>query len=176
MTLRKMPLITTLVLISGGAVFGLTANRPAAHAAPPAKPPAPTPSPSQPAVAFADVLSGKTYPNTIKRDELAPAYHFITVIDAQGNPAQCATKGETQTFGGETFLVAYRLPDALPRPAGTTDPPQLPDARLILINMHSIEVIGGFRDTETPPPAADTPPTAGAAPMGTNTTPPGTAP
>jgi hypothetical protein len=167
-----MSLITTLTLILGGTVFALTAHRPAAHAAPPAKTPAPpvrppTPAPSQPSVTFADVLSGKTYPNTLKRDELAPAYHFITVIDAQGNPAQCATKGETQSFGGETFLVAYRLPDAPARPAGATDPPPpLPDARLILINMHSIEAIGGIRDTETPTPAAETPPQAGVAPVG----------
>lgn len=170
--MRKISVITASVALALiGTLFGLTAQRPGAQAAPPTKPTLPPLPPA--GGSMTDLLSGKLYPTTIKRDELAPTYHFVTIIDAQGNPALCATKGDMQTFGGETFLVAYRLPDAPARPAAATDPaPPLPDARLILVNMHSIEAIGGIRDTEAPP--APTPAPGTAAPTPGMTAPAGT--
>lgn len=153
---RTLFTVGAISLVLGGALLGLFSHRPSAQAAPPAK------STAKPAATtMADLLSGSLYPNTLKRDELTPAYHFIGLIDAQGKPVVCATKGEMLALGGETFLIAYLLPDAPPKAATDAAAP-LPDARLTLINMHYVQAMGGIRDT-LPIPATPPPPVTGTA-------------
>ncbi len=156
---KRLPLAAALVLTLGAGLLGLTARRPAAQAAPAAR---------AAANPMADLLSGRLYPTTLKRDALAPAYHFITLLDGQGIPAECATKGDVVQIAGETFLVAYRLFDA-PKPTLADAAPAPPDAQLTLINMHYVQAMGGIRDSPTPPsaPAPEAPTPATTATPGT---------
>lgn len=153
MTRKTLTMSLVAAALFGGLWLAATSRRPAAQAQAPARPAAGT---------LADLLSGKLYASTIQRDQLGPTYHYVSLVDAQGKAATCATRGETLTFGGETFLVTYLLPPPPPRPAGA-DATSAPDAQLTLVNMRDIQALGNIRDT--PPPAPTAPATP--APVGT---------
>ena len=137
--------LLTIALLGGafaGACFGATRLTPPAGAAP-AKvfgkeaAPAPVTGP------LADAFSGKMYPLTLPAEKLDSSYRLMTLVDVQGKPALVATRGETITAGGDTFLVCYdvALTDAKTRPpqpkAGAT-------ATLLYVNLHMIQAMGGI--------------------------------
>lgn len=134
----------TMTLLGGalaGMFLGLGATRlmPLAQAAPAKEAAVTTPA----AAPLADVLSGKTYPVTLPAEKIDSHFHIIGLVDAQGKPAQVATRGETVAVGGETFLVCYDVPvtNAQTRPpqpkAGTT-------GNLIYVNMRMVQAMGGI--------------------------------
>jgi hypothetical protein len=153
MTRKTLTTSLVLGLLGGSLWLGISVRHSAAQAAP-VKPATPTPN------SMADLLSGRLYPNTIKRSALIANYHLVSLIDAQGKPAVCATQGTLLTLGSETFLVAYLLPPPTPAPAAdaTTPPTTVPappadeDAQLTLINMRYVQALGGIHDV--PPPTA----------------------
>jgi len=120
------------------AVCGMTASRPAAHAAPAADkadlPTAPAPA------SLASLLSGKTYPLTLKADQVDAAFQMVDLVDTQGKPGTYATKGETATVGGETFLVSYFVVPAPGQSATATIPPGS-TLRLAFINMRYLQAM-----------------------------------
>jgi len=128
MNIRSVPLFLAALLLLG---LGLTmaSHRPAAQAAT-ATAPSLTPS-------LADALGGKVYPATLKAEQIDETFRMVDLVDAQGNPGTYATRGETVTLGGETFLVAYFFPV----PAHQPQPQQPPPggiAHLAYINMHYV--------------------------------------
>ena len=154
----KQKNLLTITLLGGAfavASFGATRLTPQAGAAP-AKvfgkdaAPAPVTGP------LADAFSGKTYSLTLPAEKLDASYKLIALIDVQGKPAQVATRGETITAGGDTFLVCYdvALTDAKTRPpqpkAGAT-------ATLLYVNLHMIQAMGGvipITPSDAPAPTA----------------------
>ncbi len=151
--MKQKTLLTTTLL--GGALAGMGMGLAATRLTPPVKA-APTVTAATPAVgAMADLYSGKTYPLTLKAEQIDGAYHLVALVDAQGHGSLYATRGETAAAGGETFLVCYDVPvtDAKTHPpqpqAGTT-------ANLIYINMHAVEAMGGVVPILPTPPSADT--------------------
>ena len=147
----KQKTTVTATLLGGalaGMVLGLTATRltPMAKAAP-------TPVTATAAGTAADLLEGKTYPVTLKAEQFDSTYHILALVDAQGQISRYATRGETASLGGETFLVCYDVPltDA------KTHPPQ-PQAgavgNLIYVNMRAVEAMGGIIPITAQPPAA----------------------
>lgn len=155
--MRQKNLLTIAVLggAFAGAFFGATRLTPPAGAAP-AKvfgkeaAPAPVTGP------LADAFSGRTYPLTLPAEKLDGSYRLIALVDVQGKPAQVATRGETITAGGDTFLVCYdvALTDAKTRPpqpkAGAT-------ATLLYVNLHMIQAMGGvipIAPSDAPAPTA----------------------
>ena len=138
----KQKSLLTITLLGGaltGTFLGLGATRltPIAQAAP-AKEAAATA-----AAPLADVLSGKTYPLTLPAEKIDSTYHLIGLVDAQGKPAQVATRGETTGVGGETFLVCYDVPLT----NAQTHPPQ-PKAgttgTLIYVNLRMVQAMGSI--------------------------------
>jgi len=89
------------------------------------------------------MLTGKTYPLTIKAEQFDSSYHLVGMVDAQGQASLYATRGDTVSAGGETFLVCYtvsttNVPNQPPRlKAGTV-------GILLFVNMHAIEAVGGI--------------------------------
>lgn len=152
--MKQKTIWTTMLL--GGALtamgLGLAATRltPPVKAAPGLAKPVPAVTA---AVTMADLYSGKVYPLTLKAEQIDSSYHMAALIDAQGRTGLYATRGETVSAAGETFLVCYDVPltnskthPPLPQ-AGTT-------ANLIYINLHPVEAIGGIM----PIPASDAAP------------------
>jgi len=149
--------ITTLLagaLAGMGLAVAATRLTPAALAAP-----ASVATAASPAGALAEMLAGKTYPLTLKAEQIDASYHLVGLVDAQGQSSVYATRGETLSTGGETFLVCYSVattnsPIRAPQPkAGAT-------ANLIYINMHAVEAVGGIiaiAPPETAAPAAALP-------------------
>ncbi len=133
---QNVLLVTTLL---GGVLAGagLTSLRltPTAQAAP-----APAATSTAP---LAEMLGGKTYPRTLKAEQIDSAFHLLGLIDAQGQSNLYATRGETTAVGGETFLVCYSVattnsPTRPPQPkAGAT-------ANLVFINLRAVQALGGI--------------------------------
>lgn len=149
--------IMTTMLLGGalaGMLLGLAATRltPSVKAAPPA-------AATAPAGAMADLFRGKTYPLTLKAEQIDTTYHLVALVDAQGRPSLYATRGETAAVGGETFLVCYDVPVTNAK----THPPQPKageTANLIFINMRAVQAMGGIvpiLPADTTAPAAATP-------------------
>ncbi len=139
--------LLTITLLGGalaGMFLGLGATRltPLAQAAP-AKEAAVT-VPGGPAAApLAEAFSGKTYPLTLAAEKIGSSYHLVALVDAQGKPAQVATRGETVVAGGETFLVCYNVPVT----NAQTHPPQPKagvTADLIYVNLRTVQAMGGI--------------------------------
>ena len=127
---------------------------------PPVKAAPPVAATATPAAgALADLYSGKTYPLTLKAEQIDSTYHMVALVDAQGHPSLYATRGETVGTGGETFLVCYEV-----TLTNTKAHPPLPQAGtmadLIYINLHAVEAMGDIM----PIPAPDTSPPITAAP------------
>ena len=150
---RKLLTITVLGSALAGTFLGLGATRlmPAAHAAP-VKEAAATPANAS----LADQLSGKTFPLSLPAEKIDSSYHLVGLVDAQGKPAQIATRGDTTVMGGETFLVCYDVPVT----EGKIHPPQ-PKAggtgTLIYVNLRMVQAVGGIipiEPAETAAPAA----------------------
>lgn len=155
----KQKNLLTITLLGGafaGAFFGATRLTLPAGAAPAkvfgkeaASPPVTGP--------LADAFSGKTYPLTLPAEKIDSSYRLMTLVDVQGKPAVVATRGETITAGGDTFLVCYdvALTDAKTRPpqpkAGAT-------GTLLYVNLHMIQAMGGIIPIA---PAETIAPTAG---------------
>ncbi len=157
MNRKSLNIILLAAALGGSLWLGTLAGRPTAQAQAPAKP---ITGP------LADLLSGKLYPSTLERDQLGPTYHYVSLVDAQGKAATCATRGETLIFGGETFLVTYLLPPSPPRAAGA-DATSAPDAQLTLVNMRDIQAFSNIRDTPPPAPTVPATPAPAPAPLGT---------
>ena len=137
----KQKNLLTITIFGGalaGTFLGLGATRltPIAQAAP-TKEAAPAAAP------LADVLSGKIYPLTLPAEKIDSSFHLIGLVDAQGKPAQVATRGETTGVGGETFLVCYDVPLT----NAQTHPPQ-PKAgttgTLIYVNLRMVQAMGSI--------------------------------
>jgi len=136
----KQKVILTATLL-GGVLAGacLTATRllPTVHAAPI------TASLAVSTAPLAEMLGGKTYPRTLKAEQIDSIYHLVGLIDAQGQSNLYATRGETAAVGGETFLVCYSVattnsPTSPPQPkAGAT-------ANLVFINLRAVQALGGI--------------------------------
>lgn len=128
MNIRSVPLFLAALLLLG---LGLTmaSHRPTAQAAA-ATAPSLTPS-------LADALGGKVYPVTLKAEQINGTFHMVDLVDTRGLPGTYATRGETVTLGGETFLVAYffPVPQGQPQPQ---QPPPGATAHLAYINMHYV--------------------------------------
>lgn len=143
--------LLTMTLLGGalaGTFLGLGATRltPTAQAAPAkesSKGTAATVPGGPTAAPLVDVFSGKTYPLTLPAEKIDSSYHLVGLVDAQGKPAQIATRGETLAVGGETFLVCYDV--ALTN--AQTHPPQ-PKAgatgTLIYVNLRMVQAMGGI--------------------------------
>ena len=137
--MKQNTLLATTLLGGVLAGAGLTATRltPAAHAAPIAVAPAVSAAP------MAEMLSGKTFPRTLKAEQVDSTFHLVGLIDAQGQSNLYATRGETHAVGGETFLVCYSVattnsPTRPPQPkAGAT-------ANLVFINLRAVQALGGI--------------------------------
>ena len=154
--MKQKTLLTTTLL--GGALAGMGLGLMATRLTPPVK--AAPPLTAAPAAGpLADLYGGKTYPLTLKAEQIDSAYHMVALVDAQGRPSLYATRGETVAAGGETFLVCYDVPLT-----NTKSHPPLPQAGttadLIYINMHAVEAMGGI----IPIPAPDAPVPLTAAP------------
>ncbi len=151
----KQKNLLTITLLGGalaGTLLGLGATRltPSAHAAPVKETTAPASG------SLADQISGKAFPLSLPAEKIDSNYHLIGLVDAQGKPAQIATRGDTTVMGGETFLVCYDVPvtDAKTRPpqpkAGAT-------GTLIYVNLRMVQAMGGIipiAPAETVAPAA----------------------
>jgi hypothetical protein len=142
----KQKNLLTMTLLGGalaGTLLGLGATRltPIAQAAP-AKEATTAPNGTT-AAPLADVFSGKTYPLTLPAEKIDSSYHLVGLVDAQGKPAQIATRGETVAVGGETFLICYDVPVT----SAQTRPPQ-PKAgatgTLIYVNLRMVQAMGGI--------------------------------
>lgn len=142
---KNLVTITLFGSALAGTFLGLGATRltPPAKAAP-LKAAAKEPIVSTPTtVPLVDVFSGKTYPLTLPAEKIDSSYHLVGLVDAQGKPAQIATRGETVVTGGETFLVCYDVPVTdskthLPQPkAGAT-------GMLIYVNLRMVQAMGGI--------------------------------
>ena len=151
--MKQKTLLTTMLL--GGAMAGMLVGLAATRLTPAVK----AATPAAAVGAMAELFAGKTYPLTLKADQINTSYHLVFLVDAQGRPSQYATRGETVAAGGETFLVCYDVPIA----AAKTHPPQ-PKAgetgQLIYINIHAVQAIGGIISilpTDTATPIAPTP-------------------
>ncbi len=175
MTHKATLTVSLLALALGGALVSVTARRPAALAATPAPviPGLATPTPATGGT-MASLLNGTLYPATMRLDQMTATYHLIGLVDAQGQLATVATRGETITLAGETFLVGYTVtaPPAGARPPTTppaqgppAPPPPAPPAptldltaQLTLVNMRYVQALGGIRDlpTRTNRPATGT--------------------
>ena len=136
----KQKVVLTATLLGGmlaGACLTATRLTPAAHAAPITAAPAVSTAP------LAEMLGGKTYPRTLKAEQIDSIYHLVGLIDAQGQSNLYATRGETAAVGGETFLVCYSVattnsPTSPPQPkAGAT-------ANLVFINLRAVQALGGI--------------------------------
>lgn len=165
------PKATAILALLGASLcatlFGAAAKRPAAQAAPAA----PVVSAAPATGALSDLLSGRLYPNSLPIEQMTTGFHLVTLVDAQGHPATVATKGDTVTLAGESFLVAYTVaapptPSPSPAPAGQTgaapagadqagtanagqtSPPNT-TAQLTLINMRYVQAMGVIRDLPT---------------------------
>lgn len=148
----KQKNLLTITLLGGalaGTFLGLGATRltPSARAAP-VKEAAAAP--------LADQLSGKAFPLSLPAEKIDSNYHLVGLVDAQGKPAQIATRGDTTVMGGETFLVCYDVPVT----EGKIHPPQ-PKAgatgTLIYVNLRMVQAMGGIipiAPAETAAPAA----------------------
>ena len=128
MNIRSVPLFVAATV---GLGLSLTAALPR-HTAQAAA--AATPSLT---LSLADALGGKTYPATLKAEQVDDTFRMVDLIDAQGKPGTYATRGETVTLGGEIFLVAYFFPAPLGQPQPQQPPPGAV-ARLAYINMHYV--------------------------------------
>lgn len=153
--MKQKAILTTTLL--GGALAGMGLGLAATRLTPPVKA-APVVAAATPAGGpLADLYSGKTYPLTLRAEQIDATYHLVALVDAQGRPSLYATRGETAAVGGETFLVCYDVPVTNAK----THPPQPlsgTTGQLIFINLHAVEAMGGI----IPIQAADT--TAPAAP------------
>ncbi len=155
----KQKNLLTMTLLGGalaGTLLGLEATRltPTAQAAP-AKEAAAAPGGAVSAT-LADIFAGKTYPVTLPAEKIDSSYHIIGLVDAQGKPAQVASRGETVAVGGETFLVCYNVPLT----SAQTHPPQ-PKAGttgdLVYVNLRMVQAMGGIipiTPSDTAAPAA----------------------
>lgn len=145
--MKQKNLVTVTLLGSAlaGTFIGLGATRltPPATAAP-VKAPAKEPTIFAPATSLvADLFSGKTYPLTLPAEKIDSSYHLVGLVDAQGKPAQIATRGETVVTGGETFLVCYDVPVT----DSKTHPPQPKvgtTGMLIYVNLRMVQAMGGI--------------------------------
>jgi len=142
----KQKSLLTMTLLGGalaGTLLGLGATRltPLAQAAP-AKEATTAPGGAN-AATLADIFAGKTYPLTLPAEKIDSSYHLVGLVDAQGKPAQIATRGETVAVGGETFLICYDVPVT----SAQTRPPQ-PKAgatgTLIYVNLRMVQAMGGI--------------------------------
>ena len=136
----KQKVILTATLLSGmliGACLTATRLTPTAHAAPM------TAAPAVSAAPLAEMLGGKTYPRTLKAEQVDSTFHLLGLVDAQGQSNLYATRGVTVAVGGETFLVCYSVattnsPTSPPQPkAGAT-------ANLVYINLRAVQAMGGI--------------------------------
>ena len=154
----KQKNLLTITLLGGafaGAFFGATRLSLPAGAAP-AKVFSKDAAPAPVTGPLADAFSGKTYPLTLPAEKIDGSYRLMTLVDVQGKPALVATRGESITAGGDTFMVCYdvALTDA------KTHPPQ-PKAgaigTLLYVNLHMIQAMGGIipiTPSDTPSPTA----------------------
>jgi hypothetical protein len=137
--MKQNMLLATTLLAGVLAGAGLTSVRltSTAHAAPIVAVPAASTAP------LAEMLGGKTYPRTLKAEQVDSAFHLLGLIDAQGQSNLYATRGETVAVGGETFMVCYSVattnsPTRPPQPkAGAT-------ANLVFINLRAVQALGGI--------------------------------
>ncbi len=129
---------SVIALLLALTLWAVTANRPAAHAAAPVLPAAGTASAAP--VSLASLLSGKVYPPTLKADAVDASFQMVDLVDTQGKPGTYATKGETATVGGETFLVAYFVVP-VPGQAASATVPSGATLRLAFINMRYLQAM-----------------------------------
>ena len=98
---------------------------------------------------MADLVAGRTFPVTLKAEQIDSSYHLIALVDGQGQISRYATRGETAAAGGETFLVCYDVPLTNAK----THPPQ-PQAgtvgALLYVNMRAVEAMGGILPIQPP--------------------------
>ncbi len=124
-----------------------------AHMTLPAKAAPPTLTPAPSGGSLATLLAGKVYPISVKAEDIDSSYHILVMVDAQDKQSAYATKGDIFTVAGESFIVGYYTqfttnPSRGPRPKpGTT-------GDLTLINIHSIQAMGGI-STISPISASD---------------------
>ena len=147
----KQKALLTATLLGGalaGMGLGLAATRltPTALAAP-----APAAASLGP---MAEMLAGKTYPVTLKAEQIDSSYHLVGLVDAQGQSSLYATRGDMLTVGGETFLVCYNVATTN-SPVNPPQPKAGATANLIYIDMRAVEAIGGI--IPIAPPAAALP-------------------
>jgi len=118
-----------------------------------------------PAADFQSALSGTGHPLTLKVSDLDTSWRRVFIgkpldtsifllgqsrdaFSAASNPYY--TRGQTETVGGETFLVAYRYVPPVPADASGEPPPppvQTPDTTLTLslINVRQISSLDGVQ-------------------------------
>ncbi len=144
---QKALLTTTLLggaLAGMGLVLAATRLTPTALAAP---------APAVAAGPMAEMLTGKTYPVTLKAEQIDSSYHLVGLVDAQGQSSMYATRGEMLTVGGETFLVCYNVATTN-SPVNPPQPKAGATANLIYIDMRAVEAIGGILPIAPPQTAA----------------------
>ena len=152
--MKRNNILTAALLgsaVAAGAV-GVTLGRltPTALAAPVAKPAAA-------ASPLADMFSGRSFPLTLKAEQIDPSYHLVALVDAQGKPSLYATRGETTAAAGETYLVCYEVTLTDPK-SGAPQPKPGTLGQIIYIDLHAIQAMGGIipirpADTTTITPA-----------------------
>lgn len=135
-------------LLLTGAASGVASHRPAAQAAPAAD--KPSAAPVNPSASLANLLSGKTYAPTLKAEQIDASFQMVDLVDTQGKPGAYATKGETATVGGETFLVAYFAVPAAGQSASATIPSGS-TLRLAFINMRYVQAMVNPRPASAAP-------------------------
>ena len=116
---------------------------------------APVAKPAAAASPLADLFSGKAFPLTRTAEELDTRYHLVALVDSQGKPNLYATRGETTSAAGETYLVCYEVTLTDPK-VGTPQPKPGTTGQIIYINLHAIQAIGGIipiQPAETVAPA-----------------------
>lgn len=145
---------TTLTAALLGGTLALMGLGLAATRLTPAAKAAPTPVTATAATgAMADLLAGRTYPLTLKAEQIDSSYHLIALVDGQGQLSRYATRGETASAGGETFLVCYDVPLTNAK----THPPQPQSGAtggLLYVNMRAVEAMGGILPIQPPDTAA----------------------
>lgn len=159
MTRTLFPRFGVVVSLLTVLVCGATPHKPAAQTAAPPGKPATTPASAAPLPAPASaslpsLLSGKAYPAALKAGDVDASFQIVDLVDTQGKPGTYATKGETATVGGETFLVAYFVAPVPGQPASPTIPTGA-TLHLAFINMRYVQAMLNPHSAlpQTPPAA-----------------------
>ncbi len=111
---------------------------------------------------LADLLSGKTFPASLKSEQYDSTFHLVDLVDLQGKAGTYATRGAVVTIGSETYLAAYPVLFA----PGSRSKALFPGAGgdLALINLHSVQAMLNIRDVPPVGSLGGTPPVTTGAP------------